>query len=273
MRVSTWGKSCIEHDNHQHVLVSVAFDYLIIPSLVVNEDYCSTLLYHEERKRLLFISRATLQLSRRLSRQIQLEEAPNNPYLKRRYLTLDWCWFARQPKYFFTADMSDWKTHGWRLDRTNRSVKQVKICSYYTKSLRACMLAETKAFLSARRQCIQLTQASFKLGKFQDFCDAGWLAANRPANRIRHTMHVFARAHHKIRGGYISRRTVRCKHQLLNELLLRRRICAYPLCNRLCFAPTITCPCHDYYKRLVQGKIIKPSTWTCLQLERSICDV
>ena len=27
MRVSAWGKSCIEHDNHPHVLVSVAFDY------------------------------------------------------------------------------------------------------------------------------------------------------------------------------------------------------------------------------------------------------
>ena len=271
MRVSTWGKSYIEQDNHQHILVSVAFDYLIIPSLAVNDDYCSTLLCHEERKRLLFISRDTLRLSRGLSRQIQLQEAPNNPYLKKHYLTLDWCWFARQPKYFFTADMSNWLKHGWRLDKSNRSVKQVTIRSYYAKSRRAFLRAETKEFLHTRHQCFSLVMSSFKLGKFKNFCDSDWLDSKRGANRIRKTIHVFARARRKNRAHESG--ISQLKSQLLNELLLRRRICQYPLCNRLCFAPAITCSCHDYYEHLVQRSIIKPSTWTCLQLDKSICDV
>ena len=277
MRVSTWGNPSIEYDNKHHVIVSIVFDYLIIPKLTLDYDYCRDLLHHEERKRLLFISRCTYELSQDLSRRIQVLEAPQNKYLTMNFFTLNWCWFARQPKYFFTADAGDWSSHRWRLDKSNLFVHRVKISKYYKESNRLFIQAKAKEFMEKRKQCFHLIESSFKMGKLKDYYDFECQLYTKRTHSIRRTMSISMDDHCTnesfLRAYSIRRIIVEQKFHVLCELLSRRRICNYPLCTTLCFAPRTTCVYHEYYDCLVEGRIIKPSTWTLIKLEKSMCTV
>ena len=125
----------------------------------------------------------------------------------------------------------------------------------------------------------KLVKSCFKISlhklNISNCCEGGWYRppfnmSKKHKRRMNKIIDIF---YYRVQEYYFSLDLVSVfenKMYLLKQLINSRRICEYPLCNRLCFYPQCTCVDHRYLGIIIKNKIVRPSTKELLDLEKSI---